>query len=761
MWCQESPSGGASGEKHICSAWHRKVLRPLKELYSEAKMRGSVSGTDGVAAQALVAVGAALRWQPLAAHCELLLMLGGVAGREGTWNEGCHCHEFVLDEVAGEPSRKRRRTFAEASEHCWWRGRRAVEWALGHVDVVTSHVRDARSTQFTKALAELRAHELVSEVLQHEQTLKATLSDLMANKQSHWKLLPYRFLGIFGHSLNLCSLQRSQEVCRGCFDEVAAQVACDGGRSLHRVIQRLFVGSENEIRTQLLAFMAGDRPLRYYTAAYLEVRSYAMIPVVSRIVEGVHALVNKHGRRCCRFHPSLASALLRRPQASRLLEDPVFVRWAAGEWRRRCFVPRLLRFPLGLQNQERTRLMPYKTAVQRLYLCDVASQFREVHLVPTEELAWHRARASQVVGKEVVPAMDKTLSQCLKDFLSEAQDQLWSVPRGFIDSVADVPVREQRPVYETLGTLLVATQALEAPEPTDDLEFFMVTLVNPSGKSLIRADHIPFVETEVRVVVGNVEGEAPRIVSFANSRPGVLNLRRLDALPPAPSLFAWKVSRQPSRLRLQRPVSDAVTSALGRAGFNAEVRKHSDAFFRWLVARGFTVESGTWKPITEVDMLPLPEVLHILVCAGVVAVRAGEFESEVAARFEPFEWRSSLALDVAMPWYKLTFSADEWHGAGKFGLIVVLFQHRWATRLHKAIGYARGDEKVFPLYMVLRSANYFRCLLLAEKIWQAGESIILENMADGYYQCLLSLPQLTGFRDMPRFRDLASVKTLR
>ena len=88
---------------------------------------------------------------------EYLLVKATAIGLEARWNEGCRCHGEFLKQ---HPEKRRRlHDRGDGQETCPWRGRRAVEQALGRPSIALQNIQGATSPALAKILAELSPQE--------------------------------------------------------------------------------------------------------------------------------------------------------------------------------------------------------------------------------------------------------------------------------------------------------------------------------------------------------------------------------------------------------------------------------------------------------------------------------------------------------------------------------------------------------------------------------------------------------------------------
>jgi hypothetical protein len=163
---------------------------------------------------------------------------------------------------------------------------------------------------------------------------------------------------------------------RGCVDGYDQIVAAGRGQRLHRVAHLLYqVGCE--CRRQLLSFADGvGESLRSFPVAHQIVKRYALIPLVGRRVEGMHALIKKIGAVAKNISPPMISAALSEPVHQELLKSsPAFKVFCIKHWRSKTLLNELLQ--LVVPNDELDSLTRLGK-LERIYQCGLSSEFRDL-----------------------------------------------------------------------------------------------------------------------------------------------------------------------------------------------------------------------------------------------------------------------------------------------------------------------------------------------------------------------------------------------
>ena len=129
---------------------------------------------------------------------------------------------------------------------------------------------------------------------------------------------------------------------RVAIDEYDDAVRCGLSSKLYRVCHRLFVGA---IRNDIDAFLASppDAQLSAYPCLFLALMEYALIPIVERMIEGIHAQVKHVGKRAAGLSLPQICALLRQNANLDLIKESAnFLQFCLREWRSRTALDRIL-----------------------------------------------------------------------------------------------------------------------------------------------------------------------------------------------------------------------------------------------------------------------------------------------------------------------------------------------------------------------------------------------------------------------------------
>lgn len=459
------------------------VLPILCTRFRCEKVAGCMDDRPKIDAQVLVCVKEALESEGLLAMTLFLYTLTAEIGQQPSWCEGCHCHDYLLREGVGS-KRQKLLNHKKLSKDCVWRWRTACEFATCRVGAILNDIREAENPHVKLILASASEQSRAAFVAMGA-NLKANCCQLLSGKLRYWRCLPYSCIGIFGQAVGVCSLDKSVGLCRQAFREVGDAIRKDGGATLHRVARRLLVSRENQLREQVEQFAKGGSPLQKFPAVFLELRKYALAPVVTRRTEGVHALVCRYGRKAKRFHPRLANASLRKPFRLRCLDDHQLFQWAVEAYNKRNLLRRLLHFVAAPSKRNSLAVMTTKRLEGKLFLCDAEHQFRTLSLAPPSSAAWKKIAKDSASGYIPVRLTLPAILDHVREAFRALSGALFSVPAGCFP---DEPAAPPQPC--DAATLVDALERASHYEPGDTFEgeaLFKVINPHPSAKHVGKA----------------------------------------------------------------------------------------------------------------------------------------------------------------------------------------------------------------------------------------------------------------------------------
>jgi hypothetical protein len=123
---------------------------------------------------------------------EALRVIALTIGREARWTEACQCHEDIWTMNCGWAKKQQLIKNRTGYAHCPWKGKRAVEMALGRTAVFLQRLMDCSSPRLMVLLARVSGEQRTA-ALTMLQRLKSRLVESLAAKLEFWSHIPWSF----------------------------------------------------------------------------------------------------------------------------------------------------------------------------------------------------------------------------------------------------------------------------------------------------------------------------------------------------------------------------------------------------------------------------------------------------------------------------------------------------------------------------------------------------------------------------------------
>lgn len=282
----------------------------------------------------------------------------------------CDCHQHLY--VHGRGRKRRLKMMKEQTgvEHCCWESRR-LPWfvAEGKAEMLQDIHNDSSDT-LQSMLAEAspaRRAELVSGIDQ----LTLDLNEELVSKLDFVDHAPYAGIGAF-FSEQGGSLAQARALASRCIDEVDKAEREGHLSKVHRVARRLFERG-TLVRADLDQFVASNLPLRSFARAYTGILEYALMPVLERRIEEIHARIKRIGRSCFGVGLPTVCAMIRLPMHLAALEqNRDFREFVLSNWRSRRIADQLLslRYPPNFLKSK-----SLKQKIEIVYQCSAEQEF--------------------------------------------------------------------------------------------------------------------------------------------------------------------------------------------------------------------------------------------------------------------------------------------------------------------------------------------------------------------------------------------------
>ena len=164
--------------------------------------------------------------------------------------------------------------------------------------------------------------------------LKAKLMESISAKMKFWYSIPWRLIAVFyvtqGGDVGEC-----KRILRTCIDTYDKLLRDNLSHTVHRVAHVL-LSAEKACGRQLRQWLVEDKPLEEYFDAYVALLMYALIPLVERAVEALHARMKRFLRGCSFVLPPTLCSMLREEQNLELLRSSSrFHQFCIDTWNKR------------------------------------------------------------------------------------------------------------------------------------------------------------------------------------------------------------------------------------------------------------------------------------------------------------------------------------------------------------------------------------------------------------------------------------------
>ena len=229
--------------------------------------------------------------------------------------------------------------------------------------------------------------------------------------------MSWRLIGVFH-----CCLGGSVELCKGilraCIDEYEQVVASGLASSLHRVAKRL-LDPQSACGRELREWLADTtgKLLQDFGIAFMMLQAYALVTLVERRIESIHATLKRLLRKTTFIQPATLCALAREVYNMSLLKDQTFYKLAVDMWRKRGLFDTVLKH---LYTPDQLKAKSGRVKLKLIYHCSLEQEYGSTAAIRVEESNFQQMVA---VGRPraVVQPPDVThLVTYLKELLRRA-----------------------------------------------------------------------------------------------------------------------------------------------------------------------------------------------------------------------------------------------------------------------------------------------------------------------------------------------------
>ena len=690
---------------------------------------------------------------------ELYLMYGRIIEGSARELEICSCHAaFWLD----YKSRKRRLAALEAdigNPHCIWQGRRLAWWiAVGHRQLFK-----AIDVAMTESLANVFATSgpLQLKMVTAKEGLRTGLLEILEDKLGFLQHSPYVAIGAF-HSCIDGQVQHGRAFLQIAVDEVDAAIAAGKADRLHRVARRLFLPG-SPIRAEADAWLArkDDTPLYVFVHLYSALLEYALIPIVERRIEAVHAKVKHVGKRATCLTLAQTCALVRASaHLDEVKKNAAFAECCIQRWRSRNALDEILRLRFA---PDQLRQMSVHTKIRAVYQTGVENEFENTANSSRAQAVSLTLTAYQ---RQPAQALSETEKQCVQ-FLKSLFEvgAYFSMPEALFNLCLGQGATDY-PAVTDATALSEAMRSIDDEFPecmwSSSSALFRVQNNAPERRTLVVLHHLDKCSSTVtvskckvyefdevskqRLIASNARESysldlsclVPRIYtvlrltlrwhfSKAKVTPTMIELQSstLALVSGSRMVPSGEVVAQPAVHGHHRPM----IAAGSHHNMSTVVQElaHAQAF----VGQGAASFLGSCCDNVDID------TLKDMATMGIVTMWEDDF-SDVQVALNPrfVDWVYTFGLQVPVPLCHLQTSSAPLQKT-KMELILTLHRDGWE---HHAAPEAHAPSGSRKYTCDLRKPlSYFAALGLSQTLFDKHVTSVPHNAADSYYRCLLGL----------------------
>ena len=695
---------------------------------------------------------------------EMFLMVGHIVEQTAQDLETCDCHREVWTQGL-----KRKRRIALMREKigvnsCCMMGRR-LPWliAKGKTELLRK-LRVATSTPLQTLLAKLAPAKRVTVVAALE-GLRLDLIEIITEKSGYMDHAPYVALGAF-YSVYDDDLVAAKRHLRTCIDECDAAVAEGKQKLLHRESTRLFLPG-SAVRPEVDTFLAGELPLHSYPRLFLALLEHALMPVVERRIEAVHATIKAFGRTAIGAGvPCVCAAIRCNRNLDLLMASTAFMEYACAQWRSRSLWDQALRLrytQAELQNKKVADkiLMIYQTGIGQEFEDTTESRARlKLWQIATSDTRMAKPRPPESVWQTTVflkSILDRgapvSIPRDLFDACRLPPEQLPAIPAAFrpatvaVDTaLGEVPEiefnHETSAIFQVINNAPETRVLCETPHVAEDRRFHVSvqlwTIVDPDP-------------TRPRQIIAQIDTRSS--ITALDIRPLVLNIRR--TLLEGARWAVRKSAALPSVRLLPEQLHNYRASILPIAD---EMPPHSNAIvplhhsfglvdmeeqavvLKVLVDRGAFLNigvhiSGDIEQLADVSDLTIRGMVE----RGVLVAKEHAPSGITSLALMPgaIDWTLTHGLEHPVPLARSTTGREPLRKT-KLELVLALQSDGWATDTGHLVPTSPQGRRVFNLTWS-KPLSYFACLADADRVFGKGVPEVKHNGTSNYYKCLLLL----------------------
>jgi hypothetical protein len=356
-----------------------------------------------------------------------------------------------------------------------WSGRRVAWWVAKGRHEFYSEITHATTPELQADLISLPLVDR-SKIVSCLEGMRLGILEENRETFSFFDHVPYSALGVF-YCTQGGSLSDARARLRRCIEEYDAHCPSGKGFHMHRVAHIIF-SRLNPCRGSLEEFLHGDGPLENYSRAFVTLQEYCLTPMVTRLVESIHAMVKRAGKAMTYVKvPYLCSVIRERRNIELLRSDAAFSAMVLRDWHSRTLLDQVLSL--------RASASDLKSMTSNAKLGLVYQSSLEAHFAATDAGKACRALALDVRQRAYVsePKMSddtRAVVTYMKEMLVPGSFYSWSkdlfdVARGERPPLADV-FHDDDPIADVLAA-------------SDQLGFEHSFLPGADGRIIFRVLH--------------------------------------------------------------------------------------------------------------------------------------------------------------------------------------------------------------------------------------------------------------------------------
>ena len=445
----------------------------------------------------------------------IFLTIGQVVERCASRLEGCECHKHIWTNKRKFEALLKEIRASTGFDHCVWKWRQGAWWVAYGLQWFLDEIMHAESDALTHMLA-AAAQATRTQALQLFERLRNKLAEIVKDKFSFWLHIPYRCIGIFSCILG-GTMERSKEILRECIAEYDAVLAQGYRSSLHRVAYRL-LDSMSACGRELREWLADDtgKTLEFFPHAFVALQEYALLGLVERRIESVHAHLKRILRKVTYILPSTLCAFSRETYNIKLLTgDSEFHAFCLREWRRRGMCDALLTHRVP---EDELKGMKNAQKQERIYQFSLDQDFANMDVAKAQHDVFERSLVLQAPKPVEQPVDISRLVGFLKELFGRGDFyslpvpifEAWKATAGSVDGrVEGASVN---------NVLQLADEEINELPRTEKCAFFFITHTTPEARYRLPIFHTVRSRSTVMVSEALVSAARPAFSEFTVQR---------------------------------------------------------------------------------------------------------------------------------------------------------------------------------------------------------------------------------------------------